>query len=161
MPYSKVNAMLDDGFPKGALNYWKSSFLSTITDDTIDSMIAQFSACPSGMSGMIFEQLHGVATSIRPEDTAFPHRGTGYNLLIASVWLEAVSTDSNIAWTRETYNVLEQFMHNVSYVNYLGDDETIDRIKSSYGVNFDRLQKLKTRYDPDNVFHLNHNIVPG
>jgi FAD/FMN-containing dehydrogenase len=52
-------------------------------------------------------------------------------------------------------------MHNVSYVNYLGDDETIDRIKSAYGVNFDRLQKLKTRYDPDNVFHLNHNIVPG
>jgi FAD/FMN-containing dehydrogenase len=161
MPYSKVNAMLDDGFPKGALNYWKSSFLSTITDDAIDSMIAQFSACPSGMSGMIFEQLHGVATSIRPEDTAFPHRGTGYNLLIASVWLETADTDSNIAWTRETYNVLEQFMHNVSYVNYLGDDETIDRIKSAYGVNFDRLQKLKTRYDPDNVFHLNHNIVPG
>ena len=161
MPYSKVNAMLDDGFPKGALNYWKSSFLSTITDDAIDSMIAQFSACPSGMSGMIFEQLHGVATSIRPEDTAFPHRGTGYNLLIASVWLETADTDSNIAWTRETYNVLEQFMHNVSYVNYLGDDEPIDRIKSSYGVNFDRLQKLKTRYDPDNVFHLNHNIVPG
>jgi FAD/FMN-containing dehydrogenase len=161
MPYSKVNAMLDDGFPKGALNYWKSSFLSTITDDAIDSMIAQFSACPSGMSGMIFEQLHGVATSIRPEDTAFPHRGTGYNLLIASVWLETADTDSNIAWTRETYDVLEQFMHNVSYVNYLGDDETIDRIKSSYGVNFDRLQKLKTRYDPDNVFHLNHNIVPG
>ncbi len=161
MPYSKVNAMLDDGFPKGALNYWKSSFLSTITDEAIDSMIAQFSACPSGMSGMIFEQLHGVATSIRPEDTAFPHRGTGYNLLIASVWLETADTDSNIAWTRETYNILEQFMHNVSYVNYLGDDETIDRIKSAYGVNFDRLQKLKTRYDPDNVFHLNHNIVPG
>jgi FAD/FMN-containing dehydrogenase len=161
MPYSKVNAMLDDGFPKGALNYWKSSFLSTITDDAIDSMIAQFSACPSGMSGMIFEQLHGVATSIRPEDTAFPHRGTGYNLLIASVWLKTADTDSNIAWTRETYNILEQFMHNVSYVNYLGDDETIDRIKSAYGVNFDRLQKLKTRYDPDNVFHLNHNIVPG
>ena len=161
MPYSKVNAMLDDGFPKGALNYWKSSFLSTITDEAIDSMIAQFSACPSGMSGMIFAQLHGVATSIRPEDTAFPHRGTGYNLLIASVWLETADTDSNIAWTRETYNILEQFMHNVSYVNYLGDDETIDRIKSAYGVNFDRLQKLKTRYDPDNVFHLNHNIVPG
>lgn len=160
MPYSMVNAMLDDGFPKGALNYWKSSFLSTITDGAIDSMIAQFSICPSGMTGMIFEQLHGVATSIRPEDTAFPHRGTGYNLLIASVWLETVDTDSNIAWTRETYNILEQFMHNVSYVNYLGDDETVDRIRSAYGVNFDRLQKLKTRYDPDNVFHLNHNIAP-
>jgi FAD/FMN-containing dehydrogenase len=161
MPYSMVNAMLDDGFPKGALNYWKSSFISTITDDAIDSMIEQFSVCPSGMSGMIFEQLHGVATSIRPEDTAFPHRGTGYNLLIASVWLETAETDSNIAWTRETYKILEQFMRNVSYVNYLGDDETADVVKSAYGGNYDRLQKLKTRYDPDNVFHLNQNITPG
>ena len=161
MSYSSVNMMLDDGFPKGALNYWKSSFISTITDDAIDSMIAQFSACPSGMTGMIFEQLHGVATSIRPEDTAFPHRGTGYNLLIASVWLDSADNDSNIAWTRETYNILEQFMREGSYVNYLGDDETADRIKSAYGVNYDRLQELKTRYDPDNVFHLNQNIVPN
>jgi FAD/FMN-containing dehydrogenase len=81
--------------------------------------------------------------------------------LIASVWLESADTDSNIAWTRETFNILEQFMRDGSYVNYLGDDESSDRIKSAYGVNYDRLQKLKTRYDPDNVFHLNPNIVPG
>jgi FAD/FMN-containing dehydrogenase len=97
---------------------------------------------------------------IPPEDTPFPHRATGYNLLIASAWLESADTDSNIAWTRETYNILEQFMSDSSYVNYLGDDETADRIKSAYGVNYDRLQKLKTHYDPDNVFHLNQNIVP-
>ncbi len=159
--YSAVNMMLDDGFPKGALNYWKSSFLSALTDEVIDSMIAQFSACPSGMTGMILEHIHGVASGIRPEDTAFPHRATGYNLLIASEWLESADTDSNIEWTRETYNILEQFMSDGSYVNYLGDDETDDRVKSAYGVNYDRLQKLKTRYDPDNVFHLNQNIVPG
>jgi len=161
MPYSMVNAMLDDGFPKGALNYWKSSFISELTDDAIDSMIAQFSACPSGMTGMIMEHFHGVATSIRPENTAFPHRDTGYNLLIASEWLESADSESNITWTRETYNLLEPFMRDSSYVNYLGDDETSDRVKSAYGVNYDRLQKLKTRYDPDNVFHLNQNIVPG
>ncbi|MCZ6577962.1 MAG: BBE domain-containing protein [Gammaproteobacteria bacterium] len=159
--YSAVNMMLDDGFPKGALNYWKSSFLSALTDEAIDSMVAQFSTCPSGMTGMILEHIHGVASGIRPEDTAFPHRATGYNLLIASEWLESADTDSNIEWTRETYNILEQFMSDGSYVNYLGDDETSDRIKSAYEVNFDRLQKLKTRYDPDNVFHLNQNIVPG
>lgn len=161
MPYSMVNKMLDDGFPKGALNYWKSSFLSTLSDEAIDSMIKQFSACPSGMTGMIIEHIQGAATRIRPEDTAFPHRSTGYNLLIASEWLESAETDSNIAWTRETYNILEQFMIDGAYVNYLGDDEAASRIKSAYGPNYDRLQKLKTRYDPDNVFHLNQNIVPG
>ena len=156
-----VNAMLDDGFPKGALNYWKSSFISELTDDAIDSMIAQFSVCPSGMTGMIMEHFHGVATSIRSEDTAFPHRDTGYNLLIASEWLDSADSEPNITWTRETYNMLEIFMRDSSYVNYLGDDETSDRVKSAYGVNYDRLQKLKTHYDPDNVFHLNQNIVPG
>ena len=161
MPYSMVNAMLDDGFPKGALNYWKSSFISELTDDAIDSMIAQFSVCPSGMTGMILEHIHGVATSIRSEDTAFPHRDTGYNLLIASEWLDSADSELNITWTRETYNILEKFMRDSAYVNYLGDDETCDRVQSAYGVNFDRLQKLKTHYDPDNLFHLNQNIAPG
>lgn len=160
MPYSMVNTMLDEGFPKGALNYWKSSFLSTLGDDAIDTMIKQFSGCPSGMTGMIVEHIHGAATIIKSEDTAFPHREPGYNLLIASEWLEAAETDSNITWTRETYNIMEQFMATGAYVNYLDDDEAGGRVKSAYGDNYERLQKLKTRYDPENVFHLNQNIVP-
>jgi FAD/FMN-containing dehydrogenase len=161
MPYSAINTMLDGAFPKGAQNYWKSSFISDLTDDAIDSMIEQFSICPSAMTGMILEHFHGAAVRIQPGDTAFTHRDTGYNLLIASVWQEPGENDENIAWTRETFTVLEQFMLDATYVNYLGDDEAPDRILGAYGNNYGRLQKLKARYDPDNVFHMNQNILPG
>lgn len=161
MPYSAVNQMLDAGFPKGALNYWKSGFLSDMSDEAIDSMIAQFSNCPSGMTGMVLEHLHGAAVRVQPDESAFSHRGAGYNLLLASVWLEPSESDKNVAWTRETFNVMEQFMRDASYVNYLGDDETADRIQGAYGDNYDRLQKLKSHYDSDNIFHMNQNILPG
>jgi FAD/FMN-containing dehydrogenase len=161
MPYSAINTMLDGAFPKGALNYWKSSFLSELSDDAIDSMIEQFSNCPSGMTGMILEHFHGAAVQPQADDTAFAHRDTGYNLLMASVWQEPAENDKNIAWARETFTVLEQFMRDATYVNYLGDDEAAGRIQEAYGGNYSRLQKLKTRYDPDNVFHLNQNILPG
>jgi hypothetical protein len=46
------------------------------------------------------------------------------------------------------------------WLNYLGDDQAEDAIRAAYGPNYDRLVEVKRRYDPDNVFHLNHNIAP-
>ena len=161
IPYSAVNAMLDDGFPKGALNYWKSNFLSSLSDEAIDSMVEKFAACPSGMTGLVLEHLHGAATRVASGDTAFPHRGAGYNMLIASEWLDAAETENNIEWTRNTYDSLAEYMQSGSYVNYLGDDESDNRVMEAYGENYSRLQKLKSQYDPGNIFHLNQNILPG
>ena len=67
-----TNTLLDDGFPKGALNYWKSSFLNELSDEAIDTLIAQFSTCPSPMSGLLLEHFHGGATRVGQTDTAFP-----------------------------------------------------------------------------------------
>ena len=161
MPYSALNAMLDEGYPKGALNYWKSSFLSELDNDAIGVLIERFSTCPSGMTAMVLEHFHGAATRVGPSDTAFAHRSVGYNLLLASEWLDPDETITNIAWTRDTFGSLEPFMSSGSYVNYLDDDEPSDRVKNAYGVNYDRLQKLKSTFDPENVFHLNQNIAPG
>jgi FAD/FMN-containing dehydrogenase len=46
------------------------------------------------------------------------------------------------------------------WLNYLGDDQPEDAIRAALGQNYDRLREIKRRYDPDNVFHLNHNIAP-
>ncbi len=56
--------MLDAGFPRGALNYWKSNFMSELSDQAIDTLIAQFAACPSPMSGLVLEHIHGAATRV-------------------------------------------------------------------------------------------------
>jgi len=160
MPYQVINTILDAAFPRGALNYWKSSFIASLNDDAIGAMIDRFAACPSAMTGIVIEHFHGVATRIGVTDTAVPHREPGYNFLAASVWTDPAATDQNIAWTRATYTDMEPFFARRRYVNYLGDDEAPDAVQSAYGPNYTRLVEIKRRYDPDNLFRLNQNIKP-
>jgi FAD/FMN-containing dehydrogenase len=160
MPYCHLNAMLDGAYPKGALNYWKSSFLAQLTDDAIDQMIECFARCPTPMGQMLLEHFHGAAGRVGVSDTAFPHRADGYNFLVLSEWMDQPKTDQCIAWARDTYAAMESFMASGRYVNYLGDDETGDPVPAAYGPNYRRLQELKTKYDPDNFFHMNQNIRP-
>ena len=106
MPYSAANMMFDAGFPKGALNYWKSSFLSALTDDAIETMIERFAACLSPMSAMLLEHFHGAATRVGPTETAFPHRTPGYNLLVVGEWTDPPATSANIGWVRASYTAM-------------------------------------------------------
>jgi FAD/FMN-containing dehydrogenase len=161
MPYPAVNAMLDGGFPRGALNYWKSTFVRGVGDGLIETMVERFASCPSPMSAILLEHFHGAVTRVAPEATAVPHRAPGYNLLIPSVWTDPATTDANIAWTRETYAALEPERAEGRWLNYYGDDEDPSELDAAYGVNRARLADVKRRYDPDNVFHHNQNIVPA
>jgi len=160
MPYADLNGMLDAAYPKGALNYWKSSFLSQLTDEAIDAMIASFARCPTPMGQLLLEHFHGAATRVGVSDTPFPHRKDGYNFLVLSEWLEPSRTDACIAWARETYGQMERFFAAGRYVNYMSDDEPGDPIAAAYGPNYRRLQEIKTKYDPENFFHVNQNIRP-
>src|SRR3546814_4623657 len=77
MPYTQLNAMLDGAYPRGALNYWKSNFLSCLSDDAIRAMIDCFAKCPTPMGQLLLEHLHGAVTRVGVTDTAFPHRAQG------------------------------------------------------------------------------------
>ena len=160
MPYCQVNSMLDHGYPKGALNYWKSSFLARLSDDAIDTMIEYFARCPTPMGQLLLEHFHGAATRVGPTDTAFPHRAEGYNFLVASQTMDPAISDRCTAWVRQTYAAMEPFIAPGRYVNYLDDDETGDSVPAAYGQNYRRLQEIKTKYDPNNFFHMNQNILP-
>jgi FAD/FMN-containing dehydrogenase len=160
MPYCALNSMLDAAYPKGALNYWKSNFLARLSDDAIDTMIECFTRCPTKMGQMLLENFHGAATRVPVADTAFPHRSDGYNLLVLSEWMEPAQTDRCIAWARDTYAAMAPAFGSGRYVNYLADDETGDPMAAAYGPNYRRLQELKAKYDPGNLFHMNQNIRP-
>jgi len=160
IPYCQLNGMLDGAYPKGALNYWKSSFLAQLSDTGIDTLVDCFARCPTPMGQLLLEHFHGAVTRINVADTAFPHRAGGYNLVVLSEWMEQKDTDRCIAWARETYAAMEPFVGPGRYVNYLGDDETGDPTAAAYGPNYRRLQELKTKYDPSNFFHMNQNIRP-
>ena len=113
------------------------------------------------MMAILFEHFHGAVTRLGVSETAVPHREEGWNILIPSVWTDPADTEANIAWTRETFAALQpHFGTGRRWLNYLGDDQAEDAIHAAYGPNYDRLRDVKRRYDPDNVFHLNHNIAP-
>ena len=103
MPYCRLNSMLDGGYPKGALNYWKSSFLTQLSDGAIDTMIECFEECPTPMGQLLLEHFHGAATRVGATDTAFPHRRDGYNFLVASQTMDpAMSTGARRGCARPT-----------------------------------------------------------
>ena len=161
MAYCDLNGMLDAAYPKGAFNYWKSTFLRELSDDALRTMIDCFARCPTPMGQLVVEHIHGAAVRVGVEETAFPHRQEGYNFLILTQWLDAAMTDRCIAWTRDTYAQMEPFAAAGRYVNYLGDDEGIDPVPAAYGPNYRRLRELKTKYDPKNFFRMNQNIRPS
>lgn len=158
--YEQLNTALDAGFPKGALSYWKSSFLAELSDAAIGTLIDCFARCPTPMGQLLIEHLHGAVTRVGVGETAFPHRKEGYNLLILAQWTDRADTAACIEWARETAALMRPFFAAGRYVNYLDDDETGDPVAAAYGPNYRRLQKIKTRYDPANLFRMNQNIRP-
>ena len=161
IPYSALNSMLDAGYPKGALNYWKSSFLNSLSDEAIETMIERFVKCVSPMDSLLLESFHGAVSRVPVEATAYAQRTQSYNFNVLGEWMDPGQTQACIAWTRETYDAMKPYFASRRYLNYLGDDEPRESVKDAYGPNLARLQKLKTKYDPSNLFHLNQNILPA
>ena len=111
------------------------------------------------MSAIVFEHFHGAVTRVGVADTAVPHREKGWNLVLMSVWMDPADTEANVAWTRESHAALQEHFSGGRWLNYLADDEG-DAVRAAYGPNYDRLVEVKRRYDPENLFRLNHNIAP-
>jgi FAD/FMN-containing dehydrogenase len=89
--------------------------------------------------------------------TAFIHRDVPYSLGIWAGWQSPADDEANIAWTRAFFDAVAP--HGAgAYVNYLGEDES-DRLDEVYGENYTRLLEIKRKWDPDNLFRLNHNIA--
>jgi hypothetical protein len=159
MPYPVVNTGVDWLSPTGSLRYWKSAFFSELSDPAVEVMTRAFERAPSELCALVVEDFHGAVTRVAPTATAYPHRQPGYNLFLISQWTDVAQTDTCIAWARETFDELSPHMADRSYTNYLSADD-YHRVRHAYGSNYDRLVELKRRYDPDNLFRLNHNIDP-
>ena len=159
IPYPAVNTLLDGAFPKGKHNYWKSAFLTELNADVIATLADAYEQVPSPMSAIVIEHIHGAATRVAPDATAFPHRQAGYNILVIGQWADPADTQPNVAWARQTFEALRPHLAAGRYVNYMSADDT-SYIHEAYGANWDRLVASKRRYDPTNLFKLNQNIDP-
>jgi len=160
MPYPVINTLSDGGYPKGAFNYWKSAFFSDLSDASLEIMVDALHRCPSPMSGLAIVPYLGAVTRVDATATAFAHRAPGYSLLIVSQWPDPQDTEPNITWAKETFEALHPYMADRSYVNNLtAEDGRL--VHHLWGANYERLVAAKRRYDPDNIFRLNHNIDPS
>jgi FAD/FMN-containing dehydrogenase len=160
--YSALNGMLDEGFPAGALNYWKSAFLPTLGDAAIDTLVSAHEKCPVPTSAILIEHFHGAASRVPIDATAYALRDDGFNTLVLGQWMDPAQGAATTAWVRETFVAVQPFGGARRYMNYLGSDEDTDAAAAAaYGPNLARLRQAKTRYDPDNLFHLNVNVHPG
>ena len=160
MPYPVVNTILDAGFPRGALNYWRSAFFTELSDAAVSALVEAYEAVPSPMSGIVLEHFHGAACRVAPTATAFPHRSPGFNLVVTGQWQDPADTPANVQWVRDTLAALEPYTAARTSMNYAAEDEA-DRVDAAYGPNVGRLSDVKRRYDPVNLFRLNLNISPS
>jgi hypothetical protein len=159
MPYPVMNTLNDGGYPRGAFNYWKSAFLLDLSDASLEIMVDALKRCPSPMSGLGIVPYLGAVARVDPTATAFAHRAPGYSLLIVSQWADPRETEPNIAWAKETFETLRPHLTDRTYVNNLtAEDGRV--VRNIWGANYERLVTVKRRYDPDNIFRLNHNIDP-
>jgi FAD/FMN-containing dehydrogenase len=159
MPYLAQQALIEAAMPPNVLNYWKAEFLRDVSGGLIDVAVDAYAGAPSPMSSILFYPIRGAASRVSPDDTAFPHR-RGYHFGIYSLWTDPSQNDRNIAWVRQTWTGVQSFVSGGVYVNELGEDDGLDRVEMAFGLNYDRLQRIKARYDPNNVFRLNANIAP-
>jgi FAD/FMN-containing dehydrogenase len=160
MPYFAQQSLIEAAMPPNVLNYWKAEFLSDVSPGVIDATVDAFASVPSPMSSILFFPIRGAASRVSMNATAFPHR-SGYHLGIYSLWRDRAQNDPNIAWVRRTWAAIQPFVAGGVYVNELGEDEGVERVRMAYGANYDRLQRIKATYDPDNLFCLNANITPA
>ena len=160
-PYTVVQQAFDEGFPAGNRNYWKSSYLSAISDSCIETLVKYANQAPSPMCIVAMEHMLGGAVArVGADDTAFGSRTAQYNLLILGVSADPGLDVANKEWAQGAWEAIQPFSTGGVYVNYMDNDES-ERIREAYGSkHYSRLVELKKRYDPDNLFCLNQNIAP-
>jgi FAD/FMN-containing dehydrogenase len=160
MPYLQLQSMFDPFFPPGRMVYVKSNFFKALNAEAGEVVDEFLATCPSPHTFAGSEHWHGAATRVSANDTAFPHRSHPFNLIIWSQWEGAGNSEKNIRWTRDFWNTMKPFLIHSAYGNYLSD-EGEESARASYGANYERLATLKAKYDPSNLFRMNHNIPPA
>ncbi len=158
--YTTAQSMVDALYVKGAGNYWKSHNLTGLSEDIIDTLVECAMKLPTPQSDILIQQLGGAINDHAPDATAYPHRDTEFVATFGGRWEGPAKNEECIAWVRGCHDSLTEHVTAGVYVNFLSPDEE-DRRRAAYGNNHERLRRIKARYDPDNFFHVNHNIEPA
>ncbi|MEZ0384068.1 FAD-binding oxidoreductase [Mycobacterium sp. pW045] len=161
LDYSTWQQALDYTAPYGWLNYWKSLFVTELTDEAIRRIALLGRSRPSTQTRLHLIRLGGYASRVPPESTAVVARDHPYIIHLMTTWTDPADTARCTAWAGQAFEILRPLGPASAYLNFVGD-EGQDRIRATFGdAGYQRLAELKARLDPQNRFRLNHNIAPA
>jgi FAD/FMN-containing dehydrogenase len=159
-PYAGFQSAFDPLLTPGARNYWKSNNFSTLPDAALDLAVDAATRVPDPQCEIFLAQLGGAMGRVDPSATAFVARDARYVMNVHGRWSAARDDERVRAWARQCFLDAAPHATGSGYVNFLTEDEG-ERVAASYGANHARLQAVKRRYDPQNLFRMNLNIVPA
>ena len=155
---------MDSLFPKGSRGYWKNISFSRMDDSAIDVLVGFASEVTWSGTGIDIHHMEGALARVPEAETAFPNRSSKYWLNIYGFWQDPADDERLSAFARKAHGLMQPFGGHGQYVNFLGVEtgqNAVDAARQAYGPEtYDRLVALKNRFDPDNLFRINHNIPP-
>ena len=160
-PYAAVQSMLNAMEPKWLHRYWKAEFLPGLSNGFLDAFRDGALQVTSPLSQSVLFHLAGALNEREDDDGAVGNRDARYIGGFAGTWPPGAPADPHVAWVRKAWERIRPFSTGGNYVNFqLAEDDTA-RTADAYGTNYQRLQRAKATYDPDNLFRVNRNIPPA
>jgi FAD/FMN-containing dehydrogenase len=151
--------MIDAGNPAGMQNLWRAGMLDALPDAAIETLAEHSLRLPKGASQSLIVPWGGAVARQAP---AWPlaRRDAAWVVHPFMLWDDPARDAEHVAWARDASAAMRPYTNGGVYLNFVGD-EGDKRIRAAFGDgNLARLADVKARYDPDNVFRLNHNIRP-
>ena len=163
MPYRTIQTLYDGLFPKGRDRcYWKSTYLKGLGDDVIREITSRMAQRPSEMTFASIWKFGGAVQGVAADATAFGDRSMPFMLSLDAIWSNASGDDANIGWVRNFWKDMQRHSTGRLYLNFPGHGEGSNLVRDAFGAEaYGRLQKVKRKYDPQNLFRMNQNILPG
>lgn len=160
-PYTQVQSMLDATEPKGHHYYWKTEFLPGLSDELFAIWPDLFAECPIPDAQLGLLHLGGALNERDPDDGAVGNRDAQFACGLLGNWAPGeAGADTFPQWIRDAWQRVRPFSTGGSYINLQTADEDNQRIRETYGANYDRLVTVKRKHDPENLFRSNRNVSP-
>jgi hypothetical protein len=160
IPHPVLQSMFDPLLVPGLQWYWRADFVKDLPDEALAAHRKFGETLPSMLSQMHLYPITGAAARIGKKDTAWNYRDASYAMVMVGVDPDPANNDKIISWTKQYWEALHPYSAGGAYVNFMME-EGEDRVKATYGDNYERLVTIKNKYDPDNLFRVNQNIKPN
>jgi FAD/FMN-containing dehydrogenase len=159
MPFPALQSLFDPLLPPGLQWYWKGDFVRELSDDAIEVHLEHAAKSPTELSLMHLYPIDGAVHRVGPDETAWSCRDATWSMVIAGIDPDPAHAGALTEWAQEYWEALRPHTLGGAYVNFMME-EGQDRIRATYGDNFEQLMAVKRKYDPTNFFRVNQNIAP-